>query len=169
MVRSIGKILVKSKLKKTELSRNKGFLPWDKVNKLAILIEKDAEFSKFELDEFIDKCKKMVDIYYLETSNKIATFSDWNCLTKNHKSLFGLPIKSVEQNILTKKYDLIINTCKSENLYAISLAISAQATMHCGFENNFNEPDFVVLKSGNQKLIGYLTNLMNYLKMLREN
>ncbi len=163
----IANILVKAKIKRETLGRKKAFLTWHQIEKIALLIESSETINKSEIDVFIRDTKKYVEVYYLELQSKQATYSDWNCLTKKDQTLLKLPKAAIESAFKQKAFDLVLNTCSEKNLFAISLSNSNAAPLHCNVGNKFNDADLIVKRLFNQKLVNYLSNVLIYLKMIR--
>lgn len=167
MFRFITEILVRSKVKRENLTRKKAFLPWHQVEKIALLIEQDDSLVKSELDKFIADTQKYVEVFYIELKSKQPSYSDWQCYVRKDKSLFGLPKKGNDLAIKNKRFDLVINTCNVANLFAISLNSSLNAPFRCSSDISYNEADFIVKRLSNQKLLNYLNNILIYLKMVK--
>lgn len=163
----IAKILVKAKIKREALNRKKAFLTWPQIEKIALIIESHENINKSEIDEFIRHTNKYIEVYYLELPSKQATYSDWNCLTKKDQTLLRLPKSVIESAFKQKSFDLVLNTCSEKNLFAISLSNSNAAPLHCNAGNTFNDADLIVKRLENQKLVNYLSNVVIYLKMIK--
>ena len=167
MVQSISKIVLKSRIKTANSLRKKNFLSWDKIDKIALILENEPNFSKHEIDTFIEQSKKYMEVYFVQTTSKQASYSDWTCFTKQDKSLFGLPKKSILLSVLGKKFDLVINTCKQDNLFATSIGNAALATLNCSTNKIYDEADIIMNRPADQKLIDYLKNMLTYLQMIK--
>src|SRR5688500_13868629 len=117
MLSFIAKIFIRSKFAKENHLRQKKFIPWDKIEKIALIINKEATVNKSAIDKFIDDTKKYIEVFYIETRSKQASFGDWQCFLKKDKSFLNLPKKNIESELKHKHYDLVINTCKANNLF----------------------------------------------------
>lgn len=167
MFRFIADILVRSQLKKENDKRKKKFLAWQQIEKVALLLESEESLQKNEIDKFVYDSQKYVEVIYVELRSKEPSFGNWKCFIKKDKNLLGLPKKNCFNYFEGKKYDLLINTCKEENLFALSLTAKIQSTLHCSSVNVYNESDLIVKRLENQKLINYLNNTLIYLKMIK--
>jgi hypothetical protein len=167
MLNAIGKIILRSKIHHENLKRQKKFLPWDQVGKIALIIDKDDSLNKSIIDRFIDETKKYIEVYYIETGSKQRSYNDWQCFSKKDKSLLNLPNKNVERELKNKKFDVVINTCSENNLFALSVCSSLSALLNCSENNRFNLADLIIKKTGATNLVNYLNETVRYLKMIR--
>lgn len=167
MFRFIAEILVKSKVKRESLQRKKAFLNWQKIEKIALIIEEKDAFSKSEIDAWIKETAKYVEVFYIDLKSKQPQYNDWHCFTRKDKSLLGLPNTNSTNLIKNKQFDLLINTCEESNLFSISLSANCGAQLHCSSSNLYNEADLIVKRLLNQKLLNYLNNVLYYLKMIK--
>ncbi len=169
MFKSIAEILLKSKIAEDHLSRKKKFIAWNDVQTIALLVSAGDNINKSALDKFIDQTQKLVTVFYIETNSKMPTYSDWQCFCKKDSSFLGLPRGVIQQELKTKKFDLVINTCNDDNLFATALTTTIPATLKCGHGKKFNELDLIIQKSDPYHLIDYLNDVVKYLKMIRSN
>lgn len=162
----IKELIIKSKLK-NQSGIGKNFLPWDKIKSIALLVDAKHATNKNELDKFIYESDKVMDVYYLDLKVKESAVKNYITLVKADKSLFGLPNAKAMAKIHNRKYDLLINAAFGELTYAGILGHSIKATCKSGFENKGNELDLLITHPNNQKLIDYLGEVVNYLKMIK--
>jgi hypothetical protein len=167
MFRFIAEIVVRSKVKKENSKRKKSFIVWQKVEKIAILLEEEDALNKSEIDALIVSTKKYVEVFYIELRSKQASYSDWRCFSRKNASLIGLPESEALEMMKNKSFNLVINACSERNLFAISLSSASKAQLHCASNNLYNEAEFIVKRLENQKLLNYLNNVIQYLKMIK--
>lgn len=167
MFQSLGKIILRSKIKNLSLPQKKNFLPWDNIEKIALIINEEESLNKSMIDKFIDDTKKHVEVFYLETRSKQKTYHDWHCFSKKERSLFYLPTKQAESELKTKQFDVVINACGEKNLFAFAVSSSLKTLLRCGYNNSYNLADLIVLNSGSDKIVNYLENTVKYLKMIK--
>lgn len=167
MFNFLGKIILKSKIERQNLSVKKAFLPWEKINKIALIIDQRNDISKSALDKFVDGTQKHVEVYFIESRSKEKTYSDWHCFTRKERSLLSLPNSRAEETLKDKHFDVIINTCEDSNIFAAAISLSLNALLRCGKESNFNLTDLIITKTEPYQLINYLENTVKYLKMIK--
>lgn len=167
MLRVISKILLRSRALTRNKKREKKFLPWDNIKKIALIIEKDKQLNKSLIDKFIDSSKKHVEVFYMELNSKQMSYSDWRCFSRKDRSLLLLPSKKIEEELKGKKFDAIINTCAENNLFALSVFASVNATLKCSAGDLFNMSDLIIKKNDPFNLVDYLNDTVKYLKMIR--
>lgn len=109
-MKPIIQILLKSQIQKDATNHKKQFLSWDKIQKIAIIIDNQTPINKSVIDKFCADSKKFIEIYYVELNAKQATFGDWQCFTGKQKTLFKLPKSIVLADVKKKQFDCVINT-----------------------------------------------------------
>lgn len=167
MFSSIAKIILRSRIREENSKRQKKFLPWDKIDKIALIVEKDASLNKSMIDRFIEETKKYVEVFYIETTSKHPSFADWNCFSKKDRSLWNLPKKNMDSELQNKKFDAVINTCPENNLFALAICSSLPAHLKCSENDGFNLADLIIKKTEPFNLRSYLEDTVKYLKMIR--
>lgn len=167
MLRSIAQISLRSKIRRDNLARQKKFLPWDKIEKIALIIDKDNSLNKSALDKFVEETKKYIQVFYIEISSKQPTYHDWKCFSKKDTSLLHLPKKNLESQLKHKQFDVVINTCSEKNLFSASLCSSLSAYLKCSMSNDHNVSDLIIKKTEPFDVISYLNDVIKYLKMIR--
>ena len=90
MLEFFAKLKLNSIIDKNPTKKTKRFLSWNDISSMAIIIESNKNLNKNNLDEFIEKTGKFVEVFYVETNNKQATFGDWNCFTKKDLTFLKL-------------------------------------------------------------------------------
>jgi hypothetical protein len=166
MLRSLAKYLTKSFVEKQNSARQNKFLNWDKIEKVALIIDNSTTINKSELDKFIDSTKKYVDVYFLELGSKTSSFADWICFTKKDATILNLPKSHVESSIKNRQYQLVINATEKYRFFSANLLSKINAPYNCGVENMFGETDLIVEKKSDN-LISYLNEVARYLKMIK--
>jgi len=167
MLGALAKMILKSKIKRDNLRRQKKFMPWEQIEKMALIIETQDSLNKSLIDKFIDDTKKHIEVFYIELQSKEPSYNDWHCFSKKDKSLWNLPAKSVESELRTKKFDAVINTCTETNLFAMSVCSSVPAYLKCGEHAGFNLADLIIKNTQPFNLKNYLDETVRYLKMIR--
>jgi hypothetical protein len=167
MLKGIARILLRSKINRDNLTRKKKFLSWEKIEKIALIIDKNTHLNKSILDKFVEETKKYIQVFYIEIDSKGPTYHDWKCFSKKDRSFFHLPKKKLESELKHKQFDVIINTCNENNLFSASLCSSLSAYLKCGRDNDHNVSDLVIKKAETSDLIGYLNDVIKYLKMIK--
>ena len=167
MFPGIAKIILRAKIRQENERRDKKFLPWENINKIALILEKTDSLNKSAVDRFIEDTKKYIEVFYIEPGAKHPSYADWNCLTKKDRSFFRLPKKNIESELQAKKFDAVINTCPETNLFALSVCLSLQAYLKCGEDTMFNSADLIIKKTERFNLKNYLDETVKYLKMIR--
>ena len=163
----IAKILLASKVRHDNNLRQKKFMPWDKIEKIALIINKEATVNKSAIDKFIDDTKKYIEVFYIETKSKHASFGDWKCFLKKDSSILNLPKKTIEAELKHKRYDLVINTCKANNLFSAYLSSSLAASFKCASSGRFMDADLIIRRADPDNLLDFLKDTVHYLKMIR--
>lgn len=169
MFGSLANYLTRSAVEKQNLKRQKQFLNWDKVEKIALILDDTQPINKSELDKFIDSTKKYVDVFFLELNSKQASFGNWICFTAKDKTFLKLPKNHVELTLKNRQYQLVINVTEKYALFAAVLISQINSTYICGTQNLFGEVDLIIEKKENTALIPYLNQVMKYLAMIRTN
>ncbi len=167
MLGAIAKIILRSRINTENSARQKKFLPWDKIEKIALILEKHEGLNKSSVDRFIEDTKKYIEVFYIETSSKDRSYNDWNCFSRKDKSFLNLPNKNLESEFKNKKFDTVLNTCAETNLFAFAVASYLPAYLKCGENTRFNLADLVIKKTEPFNLKNYLDETVKYLKMIR--
>ncbi len=167
MFAALAKIILKSRIEKENNSRKKRFLSWDAIQKMALLIEHDPKLNKSQIDRFVQESGKYVEVFYIETTSELSSFGDWHCFTRKETGFLKLPKQNSLVELKGKKFDLLINTCNSHNLFAIALSSSIEATLKLGTASKFSESDMIISKNEGLGLLAYLKVVDSYLKMIK--
>lgn len=168
MLTKLAEITLRSQVAKDNSAIQKQFLPWDKIQKIALVISKDETINKSAIDKFIGDSQKHVEVFFIELHSKEKSFGDWKCFTKKDKSLLNLPKKPVIDEIQSKKFDLVINAANSFNLFASAITSSLKAPVKCGQNSGYNEVQLIIQKTVPFNLTNYLNDVVKYLKMIKD-
>jgi hypothetical protein len=167
MFRFIAEILVRSRIEKENLARRKQFLPWDKIEKIALIIDKQEALNKSALDKFIEDSKKFVEVFYVELNSKQPTYADWQCFSKKDASWLKLPKSSIAESLKKKKFDLVINAAHERELFSTAVCAVLPAAFKCGSSDKFNDVGLIIKRKESFQLLDYLNDTLRYLKMIR--
>lgn len=167
MVRAIANFILRSRINRENSARQKKFLPWDRIDKLALIVEHQENLNKSVVDRFIEDTKKYVEVFYIETKSKHPSFSDWYCFSKKDASLLHLPKKEKITELHHKKFDAVINTCSETNLFAMAVSNSLPASLKCSATAKFHLADLIIKKAEPFSLKNYLDETVRYLKMIK--
>ncbi|MEO6304036.1 MAG: hypothetical protein ABIP51_12775 [Bacteroidia bacterium] len=168
MLTKLAEITLKSQVAKDNSATPKHFLPWDKIQKIALVISKDETTNKSAIDKFISDSQKHVEVFFIELGSAASSFGDWKCFIKKDKSLLNLPKKTVTDELNHKKFDLVINASNNFNLFASAITSTLKAPVKCGQTSGFNEVQLIIQKTVPFNLINYLNDVVKYLKMIKE-
>jgi hypothetical protein len=163
----ITKAILKSRITRENAQRQKKFIPWDRVDKIALILEKQENFNKNLIDTFIQDTKKYIEVYFIEPSSKEGSYKDWQCFSRKDKSLLNLPNKNTETELKNTGFDAVINTCDATNLFALAICSALPAYLKCSANNAFNLADLVIKKNESLSLRSYLDETVKYLKMIK--
>ena len=167
MFKFFAELSVRSIIEKDNTGHKKNFLPWDKIEKIALVVSKQESLNKSQLDKFVSDTKKFVEVFYVELSSKEATYADWHCFTKKDASFLKLPKNAVMEDLKKKKFDLVINTATENDLFATAVCGALPAVFKCGSSSKYNETGLIIERTDNAKLLDYLNETLKYLKMIR--
>ena len=62
MLNKLAEITLRSQITKNNSTRQKQFLPWDKIQKIALVISKDETINKSAIDKFISQFNRYYGI-----------------------------------------------------------------------------------------------------------
>jgi hypothetical protein len=168
MLSALSKWKLRSRIRENEKTE-KAFLSWDKINSVAIIIAEDPQLNRNALDKWIKDTKKMVEVFYVETKSKAASYGDWNCFSKKDTTLLDLPRKEVETALASKKFDLVINTSEAEDFFSAALLSILKAPFKCAANAPFQDANLIVRPSVKGNLIHQLQDTLRYLQMIKMN
>jgi hypothetical protein len=164
----IAKLLLKSLINTNKISHSQRFLSWEKIDRIAIIISNKETLNKNELDKFIEKTQKYVEVYYVELNSKLPTYSDLQCFTKKDKTFLKLPKQIIKEKLQTKKIQVVINTSDSSDLFSIALSNSFLANTEIANFDIYKNVNLIIKRNENQLLTNYLDVVISYLKMIKE-
>ncbi|MEI8136626.1 MAG: hypothetical protein WCH21_04780 [Bacteroidota bacterium] len=169
MLNKLAEITLKSQIVKNNLARQKQFLPWDKIQKIALVISKDNTINKSAIDKFITDSQKHIEVFFIELNSKEPSFGDWKCFTNKDKTLLSLPKNTTIDGFKDKKFDLVINAANHFPLFASAVTSLLKAPLKCSQATNYNEAELIIEKTTPFNLINYLNDVVKYLKMIKTN
>ena len=165
--KAIAGLILGFKIRRDNLTRKKKFVAWDKVEKIALVIEKHDSLNKSVIDKLIEESKKYVEVFYIETSSKEVSFGDWHCFSKKDRSILNLPKKTSLSGLNLKKFDIVINTCSETNLFATAVTLSIKANLKCAESRRFDLADLIIVKTQKSNTKNYLDDMFKYLRMIK--
>ncbi len=153
----------------------------DKVKKtnniIPVKIQSVGILAESKLFEAYDFTKKLGDNFGLKPEDfKILLYEnpDEDNININYPGFFetdfGLfgKIKSDEvKNFANTKFDLLINYCASDNLFANILILRTKACLNAGFYNEKDEFYDIAIKVSSNKIDTFNEELIKYLNILR--
>lgn len=169
MLKFLAKYFTKIAVEKNNFNRQKQFLNWDKIEKVALILDDSASINKNEIDKFILQIRKYVDVYFLELNSKKSTFGDWICFTKKDTDYLKLPKSHVESSIKNKQYQLVINVTSKYSDFAAIITSQMHPSFSCGNNNLYGEADLVIENKNSLNIINYLKEVQKYLQMIKTN
>lgn len=167
MLSSLARFRLRSRIKKDNTGRKKQFMPWEKIEKIALVLHGHDGLNKSAIDRFIDDTKKFVEVFYIDLKSKTPAYADWRCFSKKDASVLSLPRPVVFDELKNKKFDLVIATPGHNAQFAAALVSGMQAPFKCGFTGDFNEVDLIIERPRPGQLSSYLEDVMKYLKMIK--
>jgi hypothetical protein len=167
MLQSLATFIARKSVTKNNATRKKQFLDWNKIEKIALILDNEVQLNKSEIDKFTSKLEKYVDVYSLELNSKTPAFGDWICFTKKDRSWLGLPKEHVDSSIKNRNYQLVINASKKYSLFAAAVVSKIGAPYSCGLQDVFGETDLIIEKKDAINITSYLGEVQKYLQMIR--
>jgi hypothetical protein len=166
MLTKISEIILKYRLSAGENARKKQFLPWEKIEKIALVITNGDMVAKNTIDKFVLDSRKFIEVFYIEVNSSKRSYSDWQCFSRKDRSLFRLPNRQLTRELGKKKFDLVINTGSNDDVFSRGVSGLLSAPLKCAAAG-FREVDLVIERPGNYQLLNYLEEVVRYLKMIR--
>ena len=167
MLSLLAEIQLKSTIRNFGNSKTQQFIPWDQIQKMALVLDSSQNINKSIIDKFINRQNKYVDVFYIEANAKASTYADWQSLLKTDLNLLKLPKSTLLQNLHKKQFDLVINTCDETNAIAMAITAALKANFKCCPFETYNETNLVIKKSSDIKLIDYLEEVIKYIKLIK--
>src|SRR4051812_12271821 len=121
MLKKIAYFITRKKIAKQNTARQKQFLSWHKIEKIALIVDDKEALNRNETDKFIEGIKKYVEVFYLELNSQQSSFGDWKCITKKDKTILHLPKNAFLDQLRQKKYDLVINVSDRYQLFSATM------------------------------------------------
>lgn len=168
MLSLLANIQLRSTIRNFGNSKSQQFIPWDQIQKMALIFNHHQQINKNLIDQFIHRQKKYIDVFYIEDAAKVASYADWQSIIKSDLNVLKLPKSTLLQNFHKKQYDLIINTCNEDDAIAMAITAALKANFKCGAFENYNATNLVIKKSIQPfNLVNYLDEVIKYLKMIK--
>lgn len=145
------------------------FLNWAQVNRLALVLSAPLLGSKSELDQWILKSNKQVEVYYIESTAKQTSFSDWQCFTKFQSTWYQLPNAACLQSIQPRHYDVVICLSKTINYFEQSLVAQLKAKLKLSALTSLPFYALTIERGETISNTDYLNNCVHYLTLLHTN
>lgn len=166
MIKRFAELIFRYRISRRESRRDKHFIPWDSIGKVALIISSRDKVAKNVIDNFINDSLKFIEVFYVEVNKRKPTYSDWQCFSKQHKSFFYLPKKTITAQLEKQHFDIVINTCADNDIFSRSISGYLTAPLKCS-TSGFREVDLVIERPDNFKLVNYLDEVVRYLKMIK--
>jgi hypothetical protein len=166
MIRKLAELMLRYRISRRESGREKKFVSWDKIEKIALVINSRDKIARNVLDNFINESRKFIEVFYVEVNRRTPTYNDWQCFSKRHRSFFNLPRKIISGELEKQRFDVVINTSSDTDIFARSVAGFLSAPLKCSTAG-FREVDLVIERPDNYSLDNYLKEVVRYLKMIR--
>lgn len=167
MFQSISKWILKRLLQGQKAKTEQVFLSWDKVNRMAIIISQNEQINRSAIDQWLSETKKFVEVFYVETKSKSATYADWHCFTKKDCNLFNLPNKRALTRIVDHSFDLVINTANEKDFFSAALLAQIKAPFKCAASSENQSANLIVQRKNIGNLLGNLQDTRRYLEMIK--
>jgi len=164
----LSRIILRTRIKRNQASRQKRFLPWEKIESIALILNQNDSINKSAIDKFVSETKKYIEVFYIEIKSKEPSYGDWICICKKDRSVLNLPNKKTEIVLKNKKFDLVINACADEDLFSAAIFSSLSAPYKCAGSSVFIDADLVITPAKPRNVINYLNDAVHYLKMIRQ-
>jgi hypothetical protein len=158
-------ILFKQQL--NSMTSKSGFMNWEQVKEVALVISAPLTVSKNDLDRWITQSNKRIDVIYCEPNTKPSSFADWQCLTKEKSSWTGLPKTEVLQAYQKKYYDVVICLSKDIHYFEQSLVVAIHASVKVSSLEHLPYYSICISHEGVNTPIQYLEACVKYLAMIR--
>jgi hypothetical protein len=140
---------------------------WEMISRIALVLSARTPPPKHEIDRFVEKTGKFVEVFYVETDAKKPTYSDWRCFTRADADGWKLPKKKVMQELASRHYDLVLNVAPSSDRFAVLLGAMIPAGLLCSSHNRYKEADLVISSATSGNVSDYLSEVLRYLQMIR--
>jgi uncharacterized protein DUF6913 len=153
----------------TKITRNFDKNTVGKIKSVGVLAKADLfktyDFTKKLIDEIGLKDHE-IEVALLDELEPIKTIEIYNVYTDKSFGMYGkIKDKSLKKFVNTK-FDLLINYCDSDNIFALVISFKSKAKMKAGFEyDHFNFNDISIKIAGN-KIDTFNDELIKYLDIL---
>jgi len=158
---------IKNNSKKSNKSNKKTI---DKIKRVGVLARADLfrtyDFTKKLIDE-IGLREHNIEVALLDDVMPNETIEIYNVYTDKAFGLYGKIKDSGLKKFVDTKFDLLINYCGSDDIFAFVICFKSKAAIKAGFEyENFNFNDISIKITGN-KIDTFNDELIKYLGILK--
>jgi len=167
MLSKLADIRIKSTINKLGGAKSKQFIPWQNIQKIALILNQNQQVNKSAIDKFITKHQKYIEVFYIEINSKEPTYADWRCFVKADLNLLKLPKNKIILDLKQKHFDLVINTGDEKDQFAQNVTAALSANYKCGAFEKFNQTNLIIKKTEPFVLNDYLEDVVKYLKMIK--
>ena len=167
MLKFLANMQVRLYLKGLNEAQKKQFLNWDKIKKIAIVVNHQATFNKQNLLQYIGKWQKDVTVIFIEPHAKSASHEEWQCIVKKDLNLLKLPKQRVLTSLKQQTFDLVISTADAEDNIAQMVSAAIPAELKSATVDTHVFANLVIKKNVENQLIQYLEEVIRYLKMIK--
>lgn len=162
----IARRILRSKVRKNDQKHQKKFLPWEQIEKIALIIGAESIVNKSEVDKLLDDSRKYVEVFFIEPKSKAPSYGDWQCFLKKDTNFLKLPNHEVEEQIKGKHFDVVINACPGNNLFAAAIASSLSASFKCAGSRGIHDADLIIQTTDTKNPAALLKDTFHYIKMI---
>jgi hypothetical protein len=148
------------------LQPNQGnFSNWEQIHRVALVVKSDDHFTKQAIEQWVNRNKRTVEIFFFDKTAKAPAYNDWHCITSKELRL-GLPLMALLKGFQANKYDIVINTMQELDPAMSCIAASLQAPLRCNTLMDKTSPQLII-KRTTESLTAYLDEVVSYLKMIK--
>jgi hypothetical protein len=157
----------RARLKRGRLLQKKQFKNWDTIGTVALVLHANEGISKNELDIFLNKLNKPVQVFFVDPKAKMPAYADWQCIIAQDMNLLHIPKTVCLQKLHQLTFDLVINAGAPQDLDIQNVAAALQANFKCGTYDNLADTNLVITRGNQQALSAYLKEVVKYLQMIK--
>ncbi|MDI1353728.1 MAG: hypothetical protein PSX36_02330 [bacterium] len=162
----IARKILRSKIRRNDQKHQKKFLPWEQIEKIALIVGSESILNKSELDTLLNDTHKYIEVFFIEPKSKEPSYGDWQCFLKKDTNFLKLPNHAAEEHIKGKQFDVVINTCPGNNLFAAGIASFLTASFKCAGSRGIHDADLIIQSSDTKNPATLLKDTFHYIKMI---
>ncbi len=141
----------------------------DKIKRVGVLARADLfktyDFTKKLIDE-IGLREHAIEVALLDELEPNKTIEIYNVYTNKSFGMYGKIKDNSLKKFVDTKFDLLINYCGPDDIFALVICFKSKASIKAGFEyENFNFNDISIKIAGN-KIDTFNDELIKYLGIL---